>query len=649
MASPFIWGQNGEKLTPQQVERERLAAALMARDAQATTPVASPFAGLNRALQGYISGRDEKRSDAAEAAGLAGADAAIAGLTGGMATGGPIYSGSMGGQPVADPRFPIGQDSVAPPNEITPGGYAMGQVQQPDYITSLIGTESGGRWNAKNNEVGAGGARGHFGRVQFGQARLQDAMNAGAIPQGVTPEQFMASPELQMAAEQWHFADLESQLAPFVGTVVNGQPMTMGALVAMGHLGGAEGARKYVESGGAYNPSDSFGTSLSDYAQAHGGGNVTMSASGGTPTGGTDLASLLALSADPWVTQKYGGVIDALTGQAIQQRDPLYQAQLAEATRGPGPSEYEARAQAAAEFGLSPEGLQSFILTGQLPSAADDSGFTLGAGQQRFDGNGNLIASGTPEPVDPFAGTKIIGNELVAPDGKGGFAPVYTPPANPEAPETRNVKLADGSDALVQWNPQTKVWDAAPIPQGGTSGTGAPTTKLTETQAKTTLFQTLQTETAPVLDQIETIWSPANIGDAVARSTPIAGNFFTTEEGQIYSAASSAWAEGALRISTGAAATEPEIQRIQKTYFAVPGDTPAVVEFKKGMREMYSRAISASLGNDVSGQGTLVLPDDFAKKYMAINPPPADLPVPGATPSGTPARKKYNPATGAFE
>jgi len=148
------------------------------------------------------------------------------------------------------------------------------------YLDSLIQSESGGNWGAQNSEMGAGGKAGHFGRVQFGQARLQDAMNAGAIPQGVTPQQFMASPELQVAAENWHFADLEKNLGPLVGSVVNGRALDMGSLVAMGHLGGAGGARKYVQTGGRYNPSDSFGTSLSDYAGAHGG------QSRGAPQGG---------------------------------------------------------------------------------------------------------------------------------------------------------------------------------------------------------------------------------------------------------------------------------------------------------------------------------------------------------------------------
>jgi len=156
-----------------------------------------------------------------------------------------------------------------------------------NYLQSLINSESGGNWAAKNSEMGAGGKAGHFGRVQFGQARLQDAMNAGAIPQGTTPQQFMASPDLQVAAEKWHFADLESKLGPLVGSVVNGKPLDMGALVAMGHLGGAGGARKFVATGGKYNPSDSFGTSLSDYASKHGDRGLasdTMRAIGKAPT-----------------------------------------------------------------------------------------------------------------------------------------------------------------------------------------------------------------------------------------------------------------------------------------------------------------------------------------------------------------------------
>ncbi len=66
-----------------------------------------------------------------------------------------------------------------------------------NILGSLARTESGGSFQASNQEVGAGGMRGHFGRLQFGRARLQDAERAGVLPSGTTPEMFMANPALQ--------------------------------------------------------------------------------------------------------------------------------------------------------------------------------------------------------------------------------------------------------------------------------------------------------------------------------------------------------------------------------------------------------------------------------------------------------------------
>lgn len=201
------------------------------------------------------------------------------------------------------------------------------------YLQSLIRTESGGNWAAKNNEKGAGGKAGHFGRVQFGHARLQDAMNAGAIPRGTTPEQFMASPDLQMAAEKWHFGDLENQLGGLVGSVVNGRKLDLGALVAMGHLGGAGGARRYVQTGGKYNPSDAFGTSLSDYAATHGGGGSDTVAGGlsltpksGADTMDTPRQGLLGQLARP--DEKVGGLLGMMFGNMSPDRADQLRANL---------------------------------------------------------------------------------------------------------------------------------------------------------------------------------------------------------------------------------------------------------------------------------------------------------------------------------
>ena len=206
--------------------------------------------------------------------------------------------------------------------------------------------------------------------------------------------------------------------------------------------------------------------------------------------------------------------------------------------------------------------------------------FTLGEGQRRFDAAGNVIAEGG---------------------------------AKNDAPTVQKLKLQDGSEMAVQWNAASGQWDPIDAPKGGADVT--PRMKLTENQSKMTLFQSLQTETQPVLQELEAQFNPANIPDSVARSTPIAGNFFQSEQGQMYSAAATAWAEGALRIATGAAATPEEMERTKRAYFAQPGDTPLTIAFKSQMRDMYSRAIQRGLGE--APKGGLPKPSDFIKQFDA--------------------------------
>jgi hypothetical protein len=147
-------------------------------------------------------------------------------------------------------------------------GYQAGGSPEPDQ--RLIESESGGNFAAENREVGAGGLRGHFGRLQFGQARLQDAIRAGALPEGTTPEEFKRSPDLQKAAEKWHFGDIrnfiqEKGLGRAIGTEIGGTPVTEQGLLNVAHLGGKGGLQRFVESEGRYNPADAFGTRLSKY------------------------------------------------------------------------------------------------------------------------------------------------------------------------------------------------------------------------------------------------------------------------------------------------------------------------------------------------------------------------------------------------
>jgi hypothetical protein len=141
---------------------------------------------------------------------------------------------------------------------------------------SLVQSESGGRFSAMNDVPGAGGV-GHFGRGQFSRARLNEAMAAGVIPQGMTPEQFLQSPEAQQRVEAWHVQDVgnfirEQGLDRYIGQTINGTMITPSGMLAVAHLGGKEGLRRFIETGGQYNPADANGTSLMDYMRQHGGG-----------------------------------------------------------------------------------------------------------------------------------------------------------------------------------------------------------------------------------------------------------------------------------------------------------------------------------------------------------------------------------------
>jgi hypothetical protein len=164
------------------------------------------------------------------------------------------------------------------------GENTQGVGLTTDAPSSLVTTESGGNFAARNDAPGSSGREGHFGRVQFGRDRYDEVVAAGAVPPGMTIEEFGAdTPEAraaQQSAEDWHFADIQSTidsrgLDRYIGQTIGGVVITRDGIVAMAHLGGKGGAAQFLQSNGAYNPNDGpngqGGTSLSDYAQRHAG------------------------------------------------------------------------------------------------------------------------------------------------------------------------------------------------------------------------------------------------------------------------------------------------------------------------------------------------------------------------------------------
>lgn len=136
-------------------------------------------------------------------------------------------------------------------------------VVEEDPRARLLGRESGGNYSARNKQ-------GYVGRAQFGDARLEDARRAGAIPAGMSKEEFRLNPEAQQSAEKWHFGDIndfidKTGLASMEGKSVDGIPVTREGMVNVAHLGGKGGLQKFLSSNGRYNPADANGTRLSDY------------------------------------------------------------------------------------------------------------------------------------------------------------------------------------------------------------------------------------------------------------------------------------------------------------------------------------------------------------------------------------------------
>lgn len=339
----FIWGKDGRALTPEQVARERELAAMKSARSVDTSPVGHWSAGAARMVDALAGVLGERRAGRAEQEGMQAADDVVAALLGPGASAFSPQAAPLdaGGIPdVNVPQVPVGPHSSDPRQDVSGAFSGSAAASGQNFPMSLVQSESGGNWQALNSE-------GYGGRLQFGKDRLADAARAGVIPAGMTGAQFsQLPPEAQQAVEQWHFADIDRQaermgLNSYIGQTVAGIPITQDGIRAMAHLGGIGGAAKFLQSGGQYNPADSNGTSLADYAIKHGGvtpigGAGVPSATGVSPV----VAALMQASSNPWVQQKYGPVIQALMGQEMQrqnamfdqqlrQQDPMYQAQLA--------------------------------------------------------------------------------------------------------------------------------------------------------------------------------------------------------------------------------------------------------------------------------------------------------------------------------
>jgi hypothetical protein len=124
------------------------------------------------------------------------------------------------------------------------------------FAAKLKQSESSGRDDV---QITIDDGRTMTGGYQFGDDRLTDYKEANKTK--FSTEEFRKDTSLQNKVFKWHINDIDKAIAKLPGS----SKMSTDGLRAVAHLGGKSGMKKYVTTGGKYNPADKFGTRLSDY------------------------------------------------------------------------------------------------------------------------------------------------------------------------------------------------------------------------------------------------------------------------------------------------------------------------------------------------------------------------------------------------
>lgn len=163
---------------------------------------------------------------------------------------------------------------IAPPaDKVALGGDVSHIPGATDNTAALLGNEGGEKGRRADN------GQGYVGQGQFGAARLEDAKVAGIIPGNMTLDQYKNNDDAQKAVEAWHFDDIDkfasaNGVDKLYGQNIGGVIINRDSVRAMAHLGGSEGMKLFIQTGGAYDPADSNGTKISDYGKTYGGGSA---------------------------------------------------------------------------------------------------------------------------------------------------------------------------------------------------------------------------------------------------------------------------------------------------------------------------------------------------------------------------------------
>ena len=146
-----------------------------------------------------------------------------------------------------------------------------GENSQPskdtNFLKKLKHLESSGDSTA---EVTTKDGRRFVGELQFGEARLTDYKKATG--KKFTQDEFKANPSLQEEVTAWHIKDLGKAIDSLGDKA---KTYSRDGLMAVAHLGGRTGMKKYVQTNGEYNPADDNNTTLQMYYEEFSGEKET--------------------------------------------------------------------------------------------------------------------------------------------------------------------------------------------------------------------------------------------------------------------------------------------------------------------------------------------------------------------------------------
>lgn len=490
--------------------------------------------------------------------------------------------GDTGQRPAASPAPSMGRSAV--PNQPPIPGIQRQQPPMTGYRDAIASIESRG----SGDYAAIGPSHPKLGRA-LGRYQIMEA-NIGpwsqeVLGRTVTPDEFMANPQLQDAIFDGKFGQYVQKFGP------------EGA--AQAWFGGEGGV-------GQLGRRDSLGTSIAEYSNKF---NNALGASGGA----VDAVNAMAEGG------QVPGYVDPMVS-APNSRQQMPVNQMADAS-----GNVLAPAVTPIQRGsISPDTIREFLQDPNLrqigidlwkqnvqgPQAGEPWQFvtlpdgTLARANQQ---TGSVERVGNfAKPAEPKSLINLGDGRLFDPNNRE----VIDAGGNrKKAPQI--VELFDdqtGQPYKARWNEETGQFDrvgGVKAPSGMTLSTNPDGTmtmtqgplkggNLTEAQSKDTVYATRATNAAPLLNKYEE--SLLNLGENLADGIPMnLGNYAQSEEYQLARDAGRDFLASILRKDTGAAITAQEENIYGKMFLPQPGDKPRTVEAKRQRRAMAVEAIKSGM------------------------------------------------------